>query len=164
MYWISHDFFWIWFYIILFALVYMIHKKRILLVLPLIALMILASDQSTNLAKHSFKRYRPCHNQNLQNEVHVNGSCGGKYGFVSSHASNTFALALFLSMLLAKRFHYFPLLIFSWAVLVSYSRIYNGVHYPADIAGGAVLGIAVGIMTWRLWQIISKRFIQKNVS
>jgi undecaprenyl-diphosphatase len=164
MYWASHTWFWVWFYLILAVVVFLLYRNKLFIILPIIAGMIALSDQSANLLKNGIQRYRPCHNLSIQNEVHVNGGCGGEYGFVSSHAANTFALAFFLSMLLLPRYRFFPFLIFCWALLVSYSRIYNGVHYPADIVGGAFIGIISGFIAWRLWKAIDQRSGQKTVS
>jgi undecaprenyl-diphosphatase len=55
--------------------------------------------------------------------------CGGQYGFYSAHASNTFFLATYLSILLKKNLKWFPYVIFVWAIVVAYSRIYLGVHF-----------------------------------
>jgi undecaprenyl-diphosphatase len=73
------------------------------------------------------------------------------YGFISSHAANTFALAMFLFLLFRERIRYFGLFIFAWAAFVSYSRIYNGVHYPADVAVGAILGMGIGVVVYKLF-------------
>ena len=83
-------------------------------------------------------RYRPCKNAELTATLHNPVGCGGWYGFASSHATNTFAVAIFVSLLLKKRAAWIGLL--CWAALVSYSRIYLGKHYPADVVGGAMLG------------------------
>lgn len=165
MHYASHDYFWAWFYAILLGLLIMIYKKRTAIIVLIVVLMIVVSDQSANLFKNVlFKRYRPCHNLELEHVIHVNGNCGGQYGFVSSHASNTFALALFMSLLLVRRYRFMPMLLFLWAAFVSYSRIYNGVHYPADVLGGAVLGIFSGCLAWQIWKYSDVRFMQKNVT
>ena len=69
----------------------------------------------------------------------VNDYCGGRYGFISNHASNTFAFASFISFLFGNR--KFGNFIFIWAMIVSYSRIYLGVHFPGDVLAGAMFGI-----------------------
>ncbi len=80
------------------------------------------------------------------------------YGFVSSHAANTFALAAFLSLLFQNRYKYFTPLVFLWAFFVSYSRIYNGVHYPGDIIAGGLLGTGIGITVYKLYQFAHTKF------
>ena len=76
----------------------------------------------------------------------VKNKCGGKYGFVSSHATNTFAIASFLSLLFKNK--YFSGFIIFWAAFVSYSRIYLGVHFPFDVLCGAILGTIIGILVF----------------
>jgi undecaprenyl-diphosphatase len=134
---------WIWipFYVLLAWLLYKAIGNKMIVAVICAGLMILVTDQSANLIKNSIKRYRPSHNLELAQEIHlVNNYHGGQYGFVSGHAANTFALAFFLIFLFKNKKRWFHLLILLWACLVSYSRIYLGVHYPSDIAGGALLG------------------------
>src|SRR5688572_28224097 len=127
MFWASHRFTWIPLYAILLFLVWKHFGKGTLLVIAAVVLLAVLSDQiSVHAFKNMFQRYRPCHNQLLQAKIHMNDGCGGTYGFVSSHAANTFALATFLFLLFRKRIRYFGALIFFWAGFVSYSRIYNG--------------------------------------
>jgi undecaprenyl-diphosphatase len=160
--WASGRYMWIPLYLFLLYLVFNYVGKRVWLVA--VALMILVSDQaSVHLFKNAFMRYRPCHNLAIQSQVHVNGSCGGQYGFISSHAANTFALAMFLSLFFYKSIRFFGICIFVWAGFVSYSRIYNGVHYPADIVIGALLGILLGWGTFNLYRWVNQRFIAENL-
>ena len=135
---------WIPFYLVLLYFTVKKFKKRVYIILPLIALLIFLSDQiSVHFFKEVFERFRPCHNLELKEIVHlVNNKCGGKYGFVSSHATNTFAIGVFLSLLLKNRW---ALILIPWAALVSYSRVYLGVHYPSDILGGAILGSGIAM-------------------
>lgn len=148
MYWASDKYFWIPFYALLLILIGVKLKwKTLLVILPLIALLILLSDQGSVLLKNLFQRYRPCHNFLIQDIVHtLNGKCGGQYGFISSHAANTFALAMFVGMLFRKKLKWMLVFMLFWAGFVSYSRIYTGVHYPADIMAGALLGTCVGFL------------------
>src|SRR5687768_18264220 len=84
MYWASHKYFWIWFYVFLLALVFVKLGRKVLVVLPTVALLILFSDQSSGVIKRTVQRERPCHSKFLRDKVHLNPECGGKYGFVSS--------------------------------------------------------------------------------
>ncbi len=120
------------------------------------ALTIVLTDQiSVKLFKNVFERYRPCHNEEIAHLVHiVNERCGGLYGFVSSHAANHFGIATFFALTLFRNQRPALIMILLWAALVSYSRIYLGVHYPADITVGALLGIVLGYLTgWGFWGV-----------
>jgi undecaprenyl-diphosphatase len=162
MYWMSNEYIWVPFYLSLIGLlIYFFRKKSVVIMLSLV-LLITASDQVSGMIKHSVKRPRPCHNTEIAAQVHTVKDCGGKYGFISSHAANTFALATFLTLLLVSRYEYIGLLFFAWAALVSYSRIYLGVHYPTDIAGGALLGILFGWIFFRLCSLVLLRMDTTN--
>lgn len=162
MFWTSHKFFWAPLYAVFLFLVIKYYRKNAWLVVLSAVLVIVLSDQiSVHAFKNVFFRYRPCHNLLLQSQVHLNGSCGGTYGFVSSHAANTFALAMFLGLLFKGKIRFFVPAIFLWACFVSYSRIYNGVHYPADIACGAILGMGIGAAVFKIFQFANKKLIHE---
>jgi len=115
-----------------------------------IALAVTMADQFTStFMKPWFARLRPSHNPEFEGIVHiVNGYAGGQYGFASSHASDTFAVAMFFFMLFRHTYRGMAAM-FAWAALVTYTRIYLGVHYPADIATGALIGILTGYIGYR---------------
>lgn len=162
MYWASHKLFWIPLYLFFFYLALKKTGKQVWLVALATGLLIFLSDKiSVHAFKNVFQRLRPCHELLIQANVHLqNGYCGSMYGFVSSHAANTFALAAFLSLLFQNRYKNFTLLVFLWAFFVSYSRIYNGVHYPGDILAGALLGTGIGITVYKLYQLAQTKFFK----
>ncbi len=87
---------------------------------------------------------------------------GGKYGFVSSHAANTFAVAAFLTAALRNNYKWIGIVLYLWAFISSYSRIYLGFHYPADILCGAILGILVGLILWKVFQLVVVKKVWKS--
>ena len=100
------------------------------------------------LFKEIFQRARPCH---LLEGIRVVDGCGGPFGFVSSHAANSFSIAFFISLLLRKYWWFVNL--FSWAVLIGFSRIYLGVHYPFDILGGMFWGLFVSLLAYYIYKM-----------
>lgn len=162
MYAISGKAIWLPLYIgILAGIIYRFKKQSWIILLSVVLLIVLSDQLSVQLFKNVFQRLRPCHNPILANLVHlVNGECGGKYGFVSSHAANTFALAIFTLMLFRNRAYTISILF--WAAVVSFSRIYLGVHFPADVTVGALLGIAIGFGVYYLQGAIRKGVYSKE--
>ncbi|UCG26966.1 MAG: phosphatase PAP2 family protein [Bacteroidales bacterium] len=153
-----------WLPLYLFMLAWLIRDFRwkVLVLVLFIAALITMSDQSSvHLFKEVFQRLRPCHNPQISEMVHiVRGKCGGQYGFISSHAANTFAIAFFSLLLIKNR--YFTFFIVLWASVVSYSRVYLGVHYPGDILCGALLGLILGILVYRGYRIFEIRVLNKR--
>jgi undecaprenyl-diphosphatase len=133
---------------------YIIYRYRLnsIPIIIAVAVAILLADQlAVDLFKNVFQRLRPTYNPEIQNIVHtVNNYTGGSYGFISNHAANTFALATFLSFLFKNRS--FTLSILLWATIVSYSRIYLGVHYPGDVLGGMLFGSLIGWLIFILYE------------
>lgn len=156
---------WVWLPVYLF-LIYLVVKqygKRCWIFFLVVGVVVLCSDQlSAHVCKPLFQRLRPCYNVDFQDLINLpKGMAGGHYGFVSSHAANTFAIGTFLTAALRKNTKWIGWLLFAWAFLSSYSRIYIGYHYPGDILCGAVLGILIGLIIWKLFQILEKRLQRK---
>lgn len=162
MYWASHKLFWIPLYLFFLYLVYKQIGKQFWTVLIAVVLLIVLSDQlSVHAFKNVFMRLRPCHEPLLQSGIHLlNNHCGGSFGFVSSHAANTFALASFLSLFFNNKIRYFTLFLIIWACFVSYSRVYSGVHYPGDVLVGGVLGSAIGIVVYKLYLLVNNKLFK----
>jgi undecaprenyl-diphosphatase len=105
-----------------------------------------------------FHRFRPTHHPDFQDWVNtVFDQRGGKYGFISSHAANTFGLATWTALLFRNRWLTATMLLF--ALLTGYSRIYLGLHFVSDVVVGALVGIGVGYAVYRLYRWKVKKII-----
>jgi undecaprenyl-diphosphatase len=156
--WITRTEFWIPLYLVLLYLVIREFRKDSWAVLLGIALTILIADQVTSqLMKPFFERLRPSHDPALSGLVHiVDGYRGGLYGFASGHAANTFGVATFL---VGAMYQYRGMSwLFLWAGLMTYSRIYLGVHYPGDILVGALVGVVDALLMLRLTGFLLRKF------
>lgn len=134
-----------WYAFLIYALFKTRNTRDAIIGLSWVVVLILLCDQiSVHAFKEVFERLRPCHEPLLEGQVRlVKASCGGQFGFVSSHATNTFGLAVFLGGIIKSKFKWLPIVLLIWASLVSYSRIWLGVHYPMDVLGGALLGTLI---------------------
>lgn len=100
---------------------------------------------SSRVFKPMIGRLRPCNNPELSDYVRLLADyCGQNGSFTSSHAANHFGMAMFFFITLEQLAGKYRYLFFLWAILVCYAQIYVGVHFPLDVAGGAVLGMLVG--------------------
>ena len=145
MFWATDKWIWLPFYVWILYIIIKNFGAKTVYVLLITALLIAISDQLSVFIKNYVQRLRPCHDPFFDGIIHlVNNECGGTYGFVSSHASNTMTLAVFLIGILPMTFRWLKVEIIAYLLLVSYSRIYLGAHFPGDIIGGWLLGIVVG--------------------
>lgn len=147
MIFITSELGWLPLYAVLVYLVFRKYKWQGLWVVLGVAATIALSDQiSAHVFKPIFQRLRPCYDPLIEELVYLpKGKPGGHYGFISSHAANTFALATYIWLVLKKFYKNIGWVMFPWAALVSYSRIYVGVHFPGDIICGAALGVLLGL-------------------
>ncbi|MBN2522805.1 MAG: phosphatase PAP2 family protein [Bacteroidales bacterium] len=164
MWFISGRIEWLPLYLVLIAfIIYRFRWKSIPILIAAILTIALADQLAVKAFKEVFERLRPTHNPEIQHLVHiVNDYRGGSYGFVSNHAANSFSLAMFISLLFKN--HYVTIGMLFWAFLVSYSRIYLGVHYPGDILGGIALGIGIGWFIIFIYRKFTERFMNGSSS
>lgn len=157
---------WAWFPLYLLLIYWTVKQygKRCWWVFLAVALVVLCTDQlASHVCKPVFQRLRPCYNADFQDLIHLpKGLAGGRYGFVSSHAANTFGVAAFLTPALWKYRPWAAIVLYLWAFISSYSRIYIGYHYPGDILCGALLGILIGLILWKVFQLIVVRKFWKS--
>ena len=142
-----------WIPALLFLLIAIIRNnkmKHISVIFVFLALSVLLADQfASTLCKPYFMRFRPTHDPMIMYTLDtVDNYRGGLYGFISSHAANTFAVAIYITMLF-KDFRV-SLSMFVWAMITSFSRIYLGVHYPGDVVCGALAGIIIGLICYNI--------------
>ena len=162
MWYLSQAWVWIPLYAVLIGLLIWKFgwKKGLLYTIALVAAVGLSDWVSSGLIKHWVCRPRPTHEPSLEGMVHiVNGYVGGQYGFVSSHAANTMALAVLFGLIWKKINHQ------GWWLMIyvavnCYSRMYLGVHYPGDILGGLVVGTIMALAVYGLLNLGEK--VQKK--
>jgi undecaprenyl-diphosphatase len=138
-------------------------KTAIAVVLGVSLVVTFADRGSVELFKEVFQRLRPSRNPLLEGQVNLvtnfDGEIyrGGKYGFVSSHASNYFGLATYFALILGKFNRKWWFWMMLWALVVSYTRIYLGVHYPGDIFVGALFGMLCGLVAFLIARFVINR-------
>jgi undecaprenyl-diphosphatase len=158
MWGISEIYIWIPLYLAIIVALAIKYRRKFLMLILVIIIAVTLSDQLSVIIKNSVHRLRPSHEPSLAGLVHiVHDYRGGLYGFVSSHASNCFMVAVMSLLLIRKR--WFTISILFWAMVVSYSRIYLGVHYPGDVLFGSLLGILVGWSIFKLYTLIDLKFL-----
>jgi undecaprenyl-diphosphatase len=156
---ISGKVIWVPLYLAILIFLGIKYKRKFLVILLFIILAATLADQISVLFKNNFQRLRPCHEPSLEGLIHlVNGECGGKFGFVSSHATNSFNVALISLLFIKKRWYTIGIIL--WALVVGYSRIYLGVHYPGDVICGSLLGALIGWSIYRLYELTDNKILQ----
>jgi undecaprenyl-diphosphatase len=136
---------WIPLYIFILYVIIKEFRREVWVILLGLAITILLADQITaSLMKPYFARLRPSQEPTLLEWIHlVDGYKGGKFGFASSHAANTFGAATFFFLWL-RNIKRWVIWLFVWAAFMTYTRIYLGVHYPGDVLVGALVGTVCG--------------------
>lgn len=157
---ISGRFTWIPLYLLFAVMIIRDYRKGAILIIIFGGLAVLLSDQAANIIKDHVMRYRPSHNLLLTGKIHLykdadGGSyMGGMYGFVSNHAANAASIATYLILLFRRKFVTWILI--PWVILVCYSRMYLGVHYPFDVFCGILLGIVTGSIAHKSCMLLQR--------
>ena len=155
MHWASNKWVWVPAYALLLWWLWKQLQGRVwVAVLGIVATIAAADRISSGWLKPLTHRLRPCHVAQLLPQLHMPDPCGGQFGFVSSHAANSFGLAMCCWVLLGQR-HPWLAWLFAWAAFVSYSRVYLAAHYPLDVLAGAGLGVLCGA----IFGSLAKRYI-----
>lgn len=148
---------WYILYAIVLYICYRKWNKNVLWIIAGAALLVIVSDQvSANLIKNTVQRLRPCNEPSLAGMVHNIVGCGSGFSFISAHATNHFAIAVFFSILFSNQHKWVMYAALLWAALIAFSQVYVGVHYPFDVLCGALLGSIFG------W--IAGRFVYQKIN
>jgi len=145
-----NKYFWIpvYMFIILFVMYNFGRKKAHWFLLCLFVTVGTADFTSSHLVKKTVQRVRPCNEPNLP-QVRELTRCGSGYSFTSSHATNHFAISIFLLSTIGLGYRRIRWLLIFWAVSVAYAQVYVGVHYPLDVISGAILGSLIAkLFVW----------------
>ena len=154
---------WIPFAVVLLYVIFKNNKiKEALIIIALLGLVIALADQiSSGICKPLFARFRPTQDPELMYQIDiVNGYRGGIYGFISSHAANTFGVAVFLTLIFKSGS--LAIILFIWAILNAFSRIYLGVHYPGDILFGTLVGVGAGILIYIIYRKLQNTLLKQS--
>jgi membrane-associated phospholipid phosphatase len=151
--------FWIPLYVLLAAFsIYRFRLKGLYFILAVALTVGVADTMSSKVIKKSVKRVRPCNDIEIKPEVQLLAGCGSGYSFTSSHATNHFAVALFIALTLGTIYKWAKWPFIIWAASIAFGQVYVGVHYPLDVLMGAILGSFIGwaiASIYKRWKAIS---------
>lgn len=157
--WCREKLFWLPLYVFIGVFAAVNYSRRFFLAVLLGAFFSagMADFTSSSIVKPNVMRLRPCNDPAFREAVELRVSCGSGFSFTSSHAANHFAVAVFLIGAFGALGRWVRPVLLGWAALIAFSQVYVGVHYPADVLCGAVLGSLLGwavLMLWRKWRLV----------
>ena len=159
----SDKYVWLPFYVVVMGFMYKYYGKLSAIFILVICLFVGISDfSSTHFFKEVFERLRPCHNDYLKPYLHIL-NCGGRYGFISSHASNVTTFGTFCFFIFWKYNRVIVYTVLLWCLIVCYSRVYLAAHYPSDVFCGMILGVLLGFMGYRISHGLINRRLNKEL-
>lgn len=157
--WLRNPKFWIPVYVFIIGFSIWKYKKAgAWLILLLVAAVGVADFGSATLIKKQVKRDRPCRDVVLQQTIKSRVPCGTGYSFPSTHASDHFAMSIFLGLVYGRKWQYTWVLVLAWAMLVCLAQVYVGVHFPVDVAAGAIFGAVIGLIFAKVFKKIQPQF------
>ena len=147
---------WIPLFLLLLYLIYnKLGIKQVLYLLLFVAILLVLTDQTSNLFKNGFQRLRPCNNPEINPFIRII-QYRNSFSFFSGHATSSMGVTTFLYLIFRNDFKYFWLL-FLWPLIFAYSRIYLGLHYPVDIISGYFCGAILAFLMFKFYKIVQKR-------
>lgn len=157
--------FWIPFYVLgLITIVKKFKFSSIYWVL-FVALTVGISDTvSSKIMKPTFERVRPCNDEQMKKEARILVPCGKGFSFTSSHATNHFAVSVFVLLTLGAYYKYIGPLMLVWAATISYGQVYVGAHFPLDILTGGILGSGIGYLVNYLYRNLPNYHLKKSAT
>lgn len=152
-----------WTSIPLYALlIYMLYKalglKGTIITLVVVGGLITFTDQLANVFKHGFERPRPCRQEGVMEHARFIAVRCGRFGYFSAHAASSAALTIFMGFILRRKYPQMIYVLMFWALMVAYSRIYVGVHYPLDIISGMLIGVFGGYVFYRVQEFLVRKY------
>lgn len=143
---------WIPFYLFIISFLIINFGKRGYHTVLMLLITAATSDlMSSRLVKNFVARLRPCNDLDRFEEINILVHCGSGYSFTSSHATNHFAIAIFVILWLGKEHKWVRWFFGFWAASIALGQVYVGVHYPLDIFGGALLGSIIAMFWYRFY-------------
>ncbi len=154
---LRNRYFWAPLYLFIVIFCMMEYKKRGAHIIGMLLITFALGDlTASRLIKPFVARLRPCNDLSLADLLISRVHCGSGFSFPSAHATNHFAIAVFLILVFYDKWKWILPIGLAWAFLISFSQIYVGVHYPIDTMAGALLGTAIGLLTGTIYRKIQQ--------